>query len=356
MKWTDDLMLQKAPLKRKQQQLAMFALHLFTGHSIQAKSIKLGTIQGYIRNVGTFMKQVHPEGVDPRFDRPGDQRVCELLTKVFERIRKYENIPDRKEPFTIEMLEFVLAWAAELGDDDCLIAALADWYIIGLHLGLRKSEWAQENDSQREVTRYQTNIHGMARAFVIIDIRVQTVGGRRYSGHTCLRVKPNTVRELWVKFRTQKNGRNGEERMFTRTQEDGERCMTQAIYRVLQRFVRLMGTEDKETPLAVYRADNGNVQLITPGVVEDNMRLVAARVHDFDPVKDHADLMKWSCHSLRIGACVLLHSMGYNREQLMWLLRWQSDAFLAYLRNLAGLADRHSMALDKAAGMPAFFN
>ena len=279
MKWDDDLLLLDASLKRKQQQLAMFALHLFTGHSIQAKSIKLGTIQGYIRSVGTFLQQYHPDSIDPRFDRPGDQRVGALLTTVFERIRKYENIPDRQEPFTIEMLEFVLAWAAEIDDDDCLIAVLADWYVIGLHLGLRKSEWAQELDSQWNVTRYNADIHGRARAFIILDFRIQTTGGRRYSGHSCLRVQPNTVRKLWVTFRTQKNGQHGEERMFTRTQLDGKRCMIQAVYRVLRRFVRLMGPDDTETPLALYRADNGNVQLIAPSLVERNMRTVAAKVH-----------------------------------------------------------------------------
>ena len=71
--------------------------------------------------------------------------------------------------------------------------------------------------------------------------------------------------------------------------------------------------------------------------------------------KDKKALQKWSAHSLRVGACVLLHATGFTPLDIQWLLRWRSMAFMAYLRNLAGLATRQHQALDKAAGMPHIF-
>lgn len=84
------------------------------------------------------------------------------------------------------------------------------------------------------------------------------------------------------------------------------------------------------------------------------MRSVAARVYKLDPIKDKEALQRWSSHSLRVGACVILHSMGITETQLKWLLRWRSDAFMVYLRNTAILANTQYETLDKASAMPHF--
>ena len=92
--------------------------------------------------------------------------------------------------------------------------------------------------------------------------------------------------------------------------------------------------------------------LITSTDIETEMRSVAARVYKLDPIKDKEALQRWSSHSLRVGACVILHSMGITETQLKWLLRWRSDAFMVYLRNTAILANTQYETLDKASAMP----
>ena len=143
--------------------------------------------------------------------------------------------------------------------------------------------------------------------------------------------------------------------MFTRIEDDGRRCFIQAICRILQRYARIWDRNDTTTPLAMYRHRSGAVHLITPDLVEKHMRLIAQYVYGLDPVANKAELQLWSCHSLRVGACVLLHSLGFTDTQIQWLLRWRSLAFMAYLRNMALLSDRHAQILDKAAGMPHIF-
>ena len=96
-------------------------------------------------------------------------------------------------------------------------------------------------------------------------------------------------------------------------------------------------------------------RFITATDIEKTMRASAARVYNLHPIKDKVALQKWSAHSLRVGACVILHTMGHTESQIQWLLRWRSLAFMLYLRNVAILADQHHQTLDKAAAMPHFF-
>jgi len=46
--------------------------------------------------------------------------------------------------------------------------------------------------------------------------------------------------------------------------------------------------------------------------------------------------------------------MGYTEEQIKWLLRWRSNAFFEYLRNLAITTDRHNLTMDAVGDMPNF--
>ena len=82
------------------------------------------------------------------------------------------------------------------------------------------------------------------------------------------------------------------------------------------------------------------------------MRALAAKCYYLDPVVNKQELQLWSSHSLRVGACVVLHAMGFPPQDIKWLLRWLSDAFMAYLRNTNVLAGKHRRALDQAAAMP----
>jgi hypothetical protein len=86
------------------------------------------------------------------------------------------------------------------------------------------------------------------------------------------------------------------------------------------------------------------------------MRLVAANVYGLNPSKpeDKALLQKWSAHSLRVGACVIIHSRGMSHAQIKFLLRWRSDAFMVYLRNTAVLADSQNVLFNEADAMPNF--
>jgi hypothetical protein len=129
--------------------------------------------------------------------------------------------------------------------------------------------------------------------------------------------------------------------------------MLRAIHGIILRFICLIGA-DCVTPLALYAPHPGAARLITSSNIETLMRRVSATVYHLGPIKNRRELQRWSAHSLRVGACVILHAMGFTGTHIKWILHWKSDAFMVYLCSLAILADHHNAVFDQASAMPYF--
>ena len=50
-------------------------------------------------------------------------------------------------------------------------------------------------------------------------------------------------------------------------------------------------------------------------------------------IKASDELARYTTHSIRVGACVLLHETSQTPDFIKAHLRWRSDAYLMYLRN-----------------------
>lgn len=361
MKWDDDLLLLNAPPIRGQAQLAAYALHLSAGNSINCRAIKLATIKEYIHSVSIFLASF--TGIDFRKDNNTDSSFGHLLTPVFDDLKRYETVPDRREPYTPEMHAEAerIAQPIRIHNSCSLVPALTDGFAMASKAGFRLTEWAQPNGITNPLQPHLNHLQppsNRTRAICPADLRIETNTYQRFTGMDILSVPLSSIRKLWVIFRTQKNGQNGEERLFT-LHPNGGTCFVTATYSCLKRFQtlnNLLPALTEHSPLCCYwNPTTSSVELITADDVEDYMRAIAATVYNLHPIRNKKELQKWSSHSLRVGACVVLHSMGFSALDIQWLLRWRSNAFMAYLRNLAGLADRHNEAHDRAQGMPHLF-
>ena len=150
-----------------------------------------------------------------------------------------------------------------------------------------------------------------------------------------------------------------EERKFVTNDEPDGFCFVKSAYRSLERFQRLMAVEPdlhpSRTPLSVYLDPRTNrVQLITATDIEGFIRDLATTTHDLDPTRDKDYINRWSSHSLRVGACVVLHTMGFSSLDIQWVLRWKSTAYMVYLRNTSLLSSRQNKALNRAAALPNY--
>jgi hypothetical protein len=98
-------------------------------------------------------------------------------------------------------------------------------------------------------------ILGDPQAFCLGDVRVSTHIGARYTGAACYppgaMYPGSAIYKCWITFRTQKNGTNGEEKLFTCNKNPDGREFVRPMYRIIQRFVQLRGPHDNVTPLAI---------------------------------------------------------------------------------------------------------
>jgi hypothetical protein len=282
-----------------------------------------------------------------------------MLCIVFKELKRWEDMPNRREPYTPEMLTWHKAAttpskAHPLSKD----AALADWCQVGLLSGLRLSEWAQDSHCSNPETPAK-NIRGDTAAFCINDIRWRLSSGPLVRGSTILQHEVTTIQCCFLRWRTQKNGENGEEKKFTRNTAPNGLDLVLPMYSIVQRFVALRGHNDLTTPLGIFSASNSvprDTRLIISRDIEHAMRHVASKVYNLNPKdpKDRVSLQLWSAHSLRVGAACILHGSGFTESQIKFLLRWKSNTFMMYLRKLSILSNQQNRALDTAAAMPNF--
>jgi hypothetical protein len=360
MKWQDNLLLEgnSADMAlRAQYQLAMYAIHLSAGHSIYCRSIKVATIEQYLLAASSFIA-LH-SGIDYRKDRPTDSHMGSVLAPVLRDLKKYESIPDRREPYDPQM-HVAARFIAAKYHPDSLTCALTDGFEQGYCAGYRLSEWAQpgrHTNPAKPQQNHLVNAPIRTRALVPDDFRILTITRHRASGMAILDHDLSQVAKMWVKWRTQKNGQHGEEKLFARNPKLGGFCFVSSVYRSLARFQRLSVLDPllrpNFTPLSVYWSfTEARVKLVHADAIERYMRHLACTVYHLDPVRDAKDVQRWSSHSLRVGACVALHAMGFSALDIQWILRWRSQAFMVYLRNMAILAIRQYQALDRAAELP----
>ena len=334
---------------------SVFAGKLATGNSVSCRSIKAATIKKYIRSVAKFCARSNP--IDPRKLEQTQKTLAPAIQGVINEVRRWEEIPDRREPFTIEMLRYLIELRdsqPHIYDHDSLLATMTDWASAGLYDGFRLSEWAQPNGNHA-LDNPHLNKRGKACAFCLDEFQFLSDDKIRISIDQITHLKPSspTVGRIFLTYKTQKNGKNGEKRQHTRNASTTAPCHVTSAMRIVQRFIRLIGHK-RHVPLCVYRHDNGTIRYITASNIEYIFRLAAAHVYKLDPVKDSDHLRRWSAHSLRVGACVILHGMGFTDTQIQFLLRWSSNAFFVYLRNIAGLAHKQNRALDDLSLMPNF--
>ena len=362
MNWREDFLLEaegEATRLRGQHQLAAYAIHLSLGHTIYCRSIKGSTIEQHVMAVALFL--MYFSGHDYRKDRPGDTKHGSILGPVLKELKRFDELPNKKEPYTPLMHSAARQFAAGL-DPVLGIPALVDGCEIGYCAGHRLSEWAQPGERRDVMQPLQGDPRvnsRRTRALTPNDIRVLTSNNRALVGLAILSVSVASIRKLWLRWRHQKNQDNGQEKLFTLNPLPDETCCVRAVHRSLTRFRELQRRDPRLdpdlTPLSVHWAPSrGRVELINACVIERFMRQLAANVHHLDLEQDRESLQRWSSRSLRIGACVTLHSMGFTPIDIQWALRWKSTAFMEYLRNVPILADRRNEAYNRAAGMPNF--
>jgi hypothetical protein len=106
MKLHDDLLLERVPLERCNDTLALYTAHLASGRTLLCKSVKRGTIAGYIRDVARFLATFTAQ--DPRRTDATQTTNAACISGVLAEVRCWELVPNQRDPLTVDMYMWLL--------------------------------------------------------------------------------------------------------------------------------------------------------------------------------------------------------------------------------------------------------
>ena len=98
-------------------------------------------------------------------------------------------------------------------------------------------------------------------------------------------------------------------------------CAVRNAIQLVQRKIRL--GHDMDMPLAIYVDKNGTIKYLTAKKVAEVFRKAARKAH---PGLSNEEYNKFSAHSLRVWACVLLDEAGQKADTIKQRLRWMSKS------------------------------
>ena len=146
-----------------------------------------------------------------------------------------------------------------------------------------------------------------------------------------------------ITWRIQKNRCNGQKITLSAKQKYHKICAVCATGQMVLR-ARLLGQPDS-MPVACYSYKKELVYL-TGKRIATLFREAVKAIH---PKTSKADLSRYSTHSLRVWACVLLDEAGMSPEFIMSCLRWMGNSFRMYLRDTGIIQDKHREILRAAS-------
>jgi len=309
---------------------ACFTLSLTLGQTFWFKAIRTSTIKLYLKAASCPMRlQTISYSRLPSFPP--------LVKDILDEYKKWEVIPNRREPLTIDMLSY-LHRIATTSHPDSYNAAIFDWMLLGLFAGFRKTEWMQDSHFYKSTGTYQkVPKDGSARAFIATDFSFSPFPP---SQSHLVQTSHTTDGQLHIKWRYQKNGQNGQTISYNHNLHNEEFSVVLAARRILQRAQRLQVPHDH--PIAVF-FDDKEVSCIHHTLVESTLRATAQQVYK---IKSTKTLSLFSSHSIRVGACVLLHSLQQDPLFIQFRLRWRSLSFMNYLRNTPRIAALHNFVFN----------
>ena len=118
--------------------MACYTAYLATGETLLCKSIKANTIKRYLEAASELSI---PAGLmNPCLDIKG--KLSKHISDLIKEIKRWEKIPNRKEPVTKQMIEYIINKGIMLKAEnpDNLYLALGNWLVLGEQTGFRKKE------------------------------------------------------------------------------------------------------------------------------------------------------------------------------------------------------------------------
>ena len=133
---------------------------------------------------------------------------------------------------------------------------------------------------------------------------------------------------------------------YSQNLDNPELCYVSAIIRILAYTQRLAVNHDASIAVARVKKKMKKIApFLTSTLVTLHSQNATKVVHD---IRSDKNLVQFSTHYLRVGACVLLHINGKPLDHIKLRLRWRSDSYKYDLRDVTMLTVAHADVIHKA--------
>ena len=147
--------------------MAAYIVTLALRHTLKYMSIKADTIERYLNAVE---KQSIPyKIINPSLNFMG--KISHFIDAIIKESNRWEEMPNRKEPLIEDMLLYIIDKANDEDSDNSIYHAMADWLIMGIQTGCRKSEWLQDKTELNKTKDLHKNIDGLPTTFTMNDFQ-----------------------------------------------------------------------------------------------------------------------------------------------------------------------------------------
>ncbi len=148
------------------------------------------------------------------------------------------------------------------------------------------------------------------------------------------------ARFVKITWRIQKNRQNSQSITPAAEIDRPQVCPVRSAMQLVLRAKQLNQPDDM--PIVVYKMKKGKVIYLTGNKIAE---LLQKAVKEVRPNTTLDKLKRYSAHSLRAWACVLLDKAGKLPDYIKKRLRWLGDSFRMYLRDTAIIQHQHVNAL-----------
>jgi len=297
--------------------------------------LRYDTIKGYAEAAITlFLLRDFPVPFSP------DDKTS-IAATILRNIKEEENIAVQRAPLTVEMFAVMLQDLIRL-DFLSMESCIIDQAILGRYIGPRLSEYGQKSHNRAEYHDFPSG-KSVLKAICADDIIFLGKDGRRIQNFTL--ESADQVAKIRVKFKVQKNRRNGEEKEVLADSNNKQMCPAKAAFRIVVRSRLLQ--QPTNLPCGVY-SKAGKMQYLTGQDVSTYLRKIARKSH---PDMDTSEIKRFSAHSFRVTAAVLLHEQGHDGDYIKIQLRWMGDSYRVYLRSTPTILEKHTESLGKTASI-----
>ena len=265
-------------------------------------TLRSATCRGYAEDVSKlFVLRDFPSPVD--FDDKTN-----WTTTLVNNLKKEEDIATQRLPLD-DKIHAELINMRNKGNKDSAESVVSEIVSSGKSTGYRASEHSQKTQDKVDYHHYPSGKEIM-KALNGNDIAFADKKGVLFQIKKKADIK--RVHSVVITWRHQKNRRNGEKTRLIADHAHPDVCSVINLAKMAWRKARLR--HSMKLPLTIFKNKSGEIKYMTHQKVTEIIRTAVKKVY---PDMPKATLQKYSCHSIRVWACVCLdenHLISLKRD------------------------------------------